>query len=746
MALVCLASFVNAETGDSCESDTDCDPGEFCDRIAEESDSGTCQELGNVSTSFQRMLEETSIELVSSWQSIAVMALMLSVVLVALAYMISKALDMPQLMAWAGTELGQIFANAILIIILILVIGFLDSMVLIMVNTADIGGLQCTVGEACLHKVVVSEHGYLPDMIDSAKNGAKNVLQNNMVAAAWMGRRAGINCITFYCLMAGFNMPLAPTYMLDVDMNKILFEYWTSILSSLHSQKFFVDQICFKVGPVILALGIVARTFFITRKMGGLLIAIAAGLMFVFPMMYVFDWMTLDMTITGDKAVEDAAQGCPPVCKESPPYAYYKASATAVAVKLEETKEVYEYFSDEDYEIGRNIATGDNKSAQASGSDEEGNEYTGTVYSCYHEIGGELNDSDGKEDCPTQCRELPYSYSLPDCADPETQRICAELPAECKTERVNLGARDDPEYEACPEECKMIPPMKNNCDEGRCLDSRFDCRLAKYDDPDWRPFIDHGDDLGDSGSVQECRWAADCPTGSEEQEDGSYTYNPYQSCVSVIPEYGACDDLCNGCPEICRLENADMGELPEQCFAEGYDDADPSTWEFSLACQGCPNTCKVDMEYIEELDTGNCSGCPEERRIMAPSIPDTYLEDSCSPENCPLDAHNRAEIPFSTCQGCVFTKETYTYNPPVVTDCGSLCEPSKKVPAKSPGDYTEADEDGLIGRGPIVSVSKYIIPAYLLPLFNIMATIVFIKGFSTILGGDVTIPGLKKVF
>jgi hypothetical protein len=38
------------------------------------------------------------------------------------------------------------------------------------------------------------------------------------------------------------------------------------------------------------------------------------------------------------------------------------------------------------------------------------------------------------------------------------------------------------------------------------------------------------------------------------------------------------------------------------------------------------------------------------------------------------------------------------------------------------------------------------LPAYVLPLFNIVATLVFIKGLSTILGGDIEIPGISKVF
>jgi hypothetical protein len=54
--------------------------------------------------------------------------------------------------------------------------------------------------------------------------------------------------------------------------------------------------------------------------------------------------------------------------------------------------------------------------------------------------------------------------------------------------------------------------------------------------------------------------------------------------------------------------------------------------------------------------------------------------------------------------------------------------------------------EGLVGRAEIQQVSKLLVPAYVLPLFNIVATLVFIKGLSNLLGGDIDIPGISKVF
>ncbi len=86
------------------------------------------------------------------------------------------------------------------------------------------------------------------------------------------------------------------------------------------------------------------------------------------------------------------------------------------------------------------------------------------------------------------------------------------------------------------------------------------------------------------------------------------------------------------------------------------------------------------------------------------------------------------------------------YNPPIQTSCIDLCKPSDEVPLKSPSAYTGVGGEGLVGTPEVQNVSKLMLPGYVLPLFNIVATLVFIKGLSTILGGDIEIPGISKVF
>lgn len=58
-------------------------------------------------------------------------------------------------------------------------------------------------------------------------------------------------------------------------------------ISSFIAQEFFLGMIQTSLFPVLLALGVILRSFFFTRRLGGLLMAIAIGLYTVYPLMYI---------------------------------------------------------------------------------------------------------------------------------------------------------------------------------------------------------------------------------------------------------------------------------------------------------------------------------------------------------------------------------------------------------------------------------------------------------------------------
>jgi len=663
-------------------------------------------------------------EIFRDWRLLSVLAILTSVILIGIGYAVGIGLEMPEIKAWASNELVQAFANVLIIITLMATIAILDLVAEEMVQYSGLA-IPCTGGQSCLGNVSVA---YLQSYIDVASDDAKAVAINSIDAAGWANRRFGLYCLTILCAQIGTSFSVVGHYMLDQDRYMIVFEYYANLIASLEAQKFFVTHISFNVGPLLLAAGIVARTFFFTRKIGGLLIAVAAGIMFFFPGMYVFDWLTLNTALTGDKANEDASSPlCPEECKSPHAWAVIEDGSTE-GIKLGSMKMVYDAFPNSQAAIATGIIDG----SVANDVPNDG-PYNGmNVISC-------MVVSDAA--CPLSCRELPYPTSLTQCVNltANVPQNCATLPDKCWVRRLATvtepDAEADPVLSMCPRECKVIPPLEGNCDTGSCLSSRTDCRVYKRigysgndaTDFEWAPNPPEG---VDADQLARCVAAEDCPVSND----------AYQSCSYAIPETGSCVELCTGCPEICRVTTENINNLPSQCI-------NSSSSQLQVPCQQCPVGCKVNATYIEELDTPECSGCLAERRIVTygETMPEDYLNGSCD-INTNCKAEDRVPIPRNSCEQCLFSEESEMFEPPIQTACNDMCRPTDDVPVKGAGAYTGIGGEGLVGPTEVQNVSKLMLPAYVLPLFNIAATLIFIKGLSTILGGDIDIPGISKVF
>ncbi len=104
--------------------------------------------------------------------------------------------------------------------------------------------------------------------------------------------------------------------------------------------------------------------------------------------------------------------------------------------------------------------------------------------------------------------------------------------------------------------------------------------------------------------------------------------------------------------------------------------------------------------------------------------------------------------PSKRCEQC-FNASTSAclYSPPTVEDCSAECDESAEGrPLKvSPSEFAQKSQQWMFGRQDIKNVSSLLLPAYLLPLLNIAVTLIFIRTFSPIFGGDIEIPGWTKV-
>jgi hypothetical protein len=100
------------------------------------------------------------------------------------------------------------------------------------------------------------------------------------------------------------------------------------------------------------------------------------------------------------------------------------------------------------------------------------------------------------------------------------------------------------------------------------------------------------------------------------------------------------------------------------------------------------------------------------------------------------------------CSGCIFVPRAYTFNPPILTaeDCSALCQKNPTGPPKiSPSEFTKRSQEMMYGDDKIKGVAALILPAYVLLILDVTITLMFIKTFSPILGGDIDIPGIEKI-
>jgi hypothetical protein len=602
-------------------------------------------EEGYVS-SLIKQAEQSRFELVKDWRVLSLLLSFISIILIAIAYMVGKGFEMPDLQAWAEVELTQVITTAIIVAFLIATITFLDNIVRIAVEESEVPDpfnpgpgkiLSCNPTDFCAEKIT---EAYFKDLNDTMNKQAQQNFKDAVKYAKQASTRSGWSCNVMldplYCLWLSFSYGDNPHLILHTERLNIVLEYYAGVFSSIYAQQFFVENISFKIAPMLFLIGIVGRSFFITRKLGGLLMAIGIGVMFVFPLMYIFDWVTMNVMLFGD-AVFDIPGGtnCPAECIKGPPIVFEVmryGTTTNYYWNIEELENrLRDLGITQPEEIAKKLAKGNISDISKGPYDLSSCEWLAnhTEYNAY---------------CPRECRYIPYP-SIQKCLDVKTQFACAALDPNCKVVAlVNTTTHPQPENldSLCPKECRTIPALKSNCsisgkNDVNCLYAPFECRVALKNNLNWRPEDCNSDDTLEITTING-------PVKNFSKKDLSYA--------------------CNG-----SSENAN-----ESCL------------------------------YV---------------------VPDIQTLDS-------------------KCDGCVFVPVEYTFNPPIYPNCADACSKAGR-PKVSPADVAKQSKKGMVGREDIKNVASILLPGYLLPLLNTLVTIMFIKTFSPIFGGDIEIPGLAKV-
>jgi hypothetical protein len=283
------------------------------------------------------------VELVSSlwygWIWLAAAALGIVTVLVGLVYVLSGLLMNEKMKTWAKMELAEIFYSAVIIAV---VMGggitLMDSVVQgalgvnnnggappgtaaavpcysqgatyayvpVSVNGAvqyqclDICGAPIASDEFSVYSNISSCHiklgiWYLRETFDEAKTFAYSIYISYIKTSMAAAFTINIEYFTEYAGFFTFN-PWAGFFTMGNTVKQMCFDWAMKIMMLTKFQEVLLRFIAVALFPALFVIGAILRTFTFTRKLGGLLLATAISLYFIFPAFYAFGALVmLDM-------------------------------------------------------------------------------------------------------------------------------------------------------------------------------------------------------------------------------------------------------------------------------------------------------------------------------------------------------------------------------------------------------------------------------------------------------------------
>ncbi|MFH1684986.1 MAG: hypothetical protein ABH983_01645 [Candidatus Micrarchaeota archaeon] len=242
------------------------------------------------------------------WGLASIIAITIMVSFSALVYMFSSVTSNIQLKVWATSELYQAFVSVLIISILFVGMAQMDILVQSFIHLASDGQYVCPEPLYACHITIAQ------DYMESAKGAAYSVSQgliNQAVAdasAAMRGTGWNYNDIPW---IGQSDRPNAGRYM-NYERSALLLEGLTNVMGLMEAQSQFLDSIKNYITPMLIVYGILLRSFFMTRKVGGLMIAVGLGVFYAYPLMYVLFTFTLGLQATDQAPVVYA---CPDDCK-----------------------------------------------------------------------------------------------------------------------------------------------------------------------------------------------------------------------------------------------------------------------------------------------------------------------------------------------------------------------------------------------------------------------------------------------
>jgi hypothetical protein len=214
--------------------------------------------------------------------------------------------------------------------------------------------------------------------------------------------------------------------------------------------------------------------------------------------------------------------------------------------------------------------------------------------------------------------------------------------------------------------------------------------------------------------------------------------------------YISAADNCQSCPMFCRVDP----------YTGIYEcDQEAGAGEFYCKDDNCANECKIDYSEFDipsncaKPEYGEGASCPARCRM---TIKGGQLPAMCGPEveeigyACIEMADFCRSVgpsanPCLPCSSCI---EDCRAKPPIRQSCFEVCEIEDLTAGTTPitpDQMLSSLHGAKATRTSWRTIGAIAIAAIVLPLFGFLITISFIRSTSPMIGGDVEIPGLRKL-
>ncbi|VVC00651.1 Uncharacterised protein [uncultured archaeon] len=238
------------------------------------------------------------------WQNLVGGAIVLMVSFVTLSYMAGSVMGDEKLKSWAKNELVQVGFSVLIFVFAVALADSLDYWLKAMSLASNDptgrwaayvnDGVCCTAGGNCVagaaldrgracHIEIATD--YLQMMYGSARVEAKSLLSNYATYAFLGHLSVGVSGILKE--LASLNFYPFAGFRLSEEYFSVLFDLTAKTMMLIRAQQIFLDLLWYPIFPVMLSMGLVLRMLYFSRKLGGLLIALALSFYIVFPMFYV---------------------------------------------------------------------------------------------------------------------------------------------------------------------------------------------------------------------------------------------------------------------------------------------------------------------------------------------------------------------------------------------------------------------------------------------------------------------------